>query len=1070
MSSSTGTGKVSPAFPQSTHSRPSADWSHSTNFHSAAFSKGPSRVSSSTFAVTSVDVPDFGIPDAVENPSEDHDSVSLPSTTASLSRQNSISNMDVDLIGNTNGSSAAEQKANKLRIAQRETRQICFLRALTLSIFALAAVLVSIVVNSNLKSYQTDQFEDIYGSQAGQILNNVEENLVAMLTGVEQFSFPYQENPTFTAHFPMFQERIQSTLRSTQSSFVAVAPVVDNTNRSGWELNSQQTAAQWLDDSEVESISPVIVPEIDVSVTLDEYALPIWQHSPTQTDLVNWNIMESMSVVPQELYLSLFVSPPTVVLGSFVSRSDLLQKSKESQGTTDEDKVNDESMLYFPIVDSQSTVSGVLMAALNWTTLVQPLESLGASANGIIAILRSSCRGSEESQAFRLETGPSDSTFFQPLSSVPAESDLLIDLEETLDITQFLADLTREQLATSLEFQGDLCAHSLQVVPTEDVHDYHSTRHPAVYTGGIAGVFLFCSLIFLAYDCLVERRQRKVMKSAAKTHEIVAGLFPENVRNRLFGDSIYVKRDPPPDDAAEGKKLTKKEKKALKQAKRNSPSESETGNDEFISPRKPNILASEASQTDQQQLADSRPAKKAIADLFPNTTVMFADIAGFTAWSSVRDPSQVFTLLETIYAAFDKLAAQRSVFKVETIGDCYVAVTGLPHPQDDHAVIMVKFARDCLRTMQRLTQKLEVELGPDTGDLCIRVGLHSGPVTAGVLRGQKSRFQLFGDTVNTASRMESNGLPNQIQCSQQTADLLISANKQNWIHPRKEMVHAKGKGLIQTYWILAAKALSASGGSGRSLGVSKRSGQTDSVDDDDHSDITEEPLDNIHTPQLPAGRQERSDISPHLQRLIDWNVDTLSQIIKTILASRQWRRSCDQISPRVLSHMDSIRDMAPESARTVQAMNTSTHKGSITVTSEAISSMSGKSLTLLVNQNPRDEYCEAIKLPHFDASRKVRRSSELQEIELDEIVTEQLREYVTTIACAYNDHPFHNFEHASHVTMSANKILKRVVDAGHVRVRRTSLDNLASKLHNYTYGITSDPLTHFACLFSAMIQ
>ena len=148
--------------------------------------------------------------------------------------------------------------------------------------------------------------------------------------------------------------------------------------------------------------------------------------------------------------------------------------------------------------------------------------------------------------------------------------------------------------------------------------------------------------------------------------------------------------------------------------------------------------------------------------------------------------------METIYAAFDRLALQRTVFKVETIGDCYVAVTGLPEPQEDHAIIMVKFARDCVKTMQTLVQSLEVELGPDTGDLCIRVGLHSGPVTAGVLRGQKSRFQLFGDTVNTASRMESNGLPNQIHVSQQTADLLISANKNHWIHPRKEMVHAKG--------------------------------------------------------------------------------------------------------------------------------------------------------------------------------------------------------------------------------------------------------------------------------------
>ena len=88
-----------------------------------------------------------------------------------------------------------------------------------------------------------------------------------------------------------------------------------------------------------------------------------------------------------------------------------------------------------------------------------------------------------------------------------------------------------------------------------------------------------------------------------------------------------------------------------------------------------------------------------------------ADIAGFTAWSSVREPSQVFTLLETVYHAFDLIAKRRHVFKVETVGDCYVAVTGLPEPRKDHAVIMGRFARDCMDRMRQLSSQLEVTLG-----------------------------------------------------------------------------------------------------------------------------------------------------------------------------------------------------------------------------------------------------------------------------------------------------------------------------------------------------------------------
>jgi hypothetical protein len=129
----------------------------------------------------------------------------------------------------------------------------------------------------------------------------------------------------------------------------------------------------------------------------------------------------------------------------------------------------------------------------------------------------------------------------------------------------------------------------------------------------------------------------------------------------------------------------------------------------------------------------------AIAEYFPSTTIVFADIVGFTAWSSIRDPYQVFTLLETVYDAFDSIAEGKSVFKVETIGDCWVGATGIPKPQDNHAVIMASFSRRCLDKFLSLLGELEETLGPGTSDLGMRFGLHSGPIIGGMLRGSKVR-------------------------------------------------------------------------------------------------------------------------------------------------------------------------------------------------------------------------------------------------------------------------------------------------------------------------------------------
>ena len=114
---------------------------------------------------------------------------------------------------------------------------------------------------------------------------------------------------------------------------------------------------------------------------------------------------------------------------------------------------------------------------------------------------------------------------------------------------------------------------------------------------------------------------------------------------------------------------------------------------------------------------------------------------------------------------------------------------------------MTRFANECIQSMNTLTSELTETLGEDTANLQLRVGLHSGKITGGVLKGDKSRFQLFGDTMNTASRMESNGVPGRIHVSKATADEISSAGKAMWLTPREDRIVAKGKGEMETFFV-----------------------------------------------------------------------------------------------------------------------------------------------------------------------------------------------------------------------------------------------------------------------------
>jgi Adenylate and Guanylate cyclase catalytic domain len=305
---------------------------------------------------------------------------------------------------------------------------------------------------------------------------------------------------------------------------------------------------------------------------------------------------------------------------------------------------------------------------------------------------------------------------------------------------------------------------------------------------------------------------------------------------------------------------------------------------------------------------------------------------------------------------------------------------------------MALFATECLRRFAELSKKLEIVLGPGTGSLALRVGLHSGPVTAGVLRGDNARFQLFGDvrgkcafdhpiqsaslahflvgvsqTVNVAARMESTGEKGRIQCSQETATILMAAGKKLTL--RETKVETKGKGSLQTYWLnVSANTLT---GARQSF-----SGDGGKVDDAPPVDDKRECEVECVPDSLPN----------QVERLIDWNANNLVRLLRAVEGRR-----C--------------------AAKTIRE-DASTLK---------LHSRSGTKCTRVL-----DEVREIIMLPKFDPML-AKQSVDVADMNLNPQVAVEARIYVQEIAHRYQDNPFHNFEHVSTDAHSTSTCQRRVL-------------------------------------------
>jgi class 3 adenylate cyclase len=773
--------------------------------------------------------------------------------------------------------------------------------------------------------------------------------------------------------------------------------------------------------------------------------------------------------------------------------------------------------MVFPILDTlngDGVLVGLLSGLVDWQALLSNI--LPPSVQGLVVVVENTC-GQQYTlqlngpQVERLGSGDRHNTRF---NSFVHSFGLKLNLESSTPY--------------KIEFdEASDCQYTMHIYPSSNFEDHYLTKSPTLYAVIAVAVFCATIILFAVYDFIVERRQRLVLKSAMEARAIVSSLFPAVVRDRLFESNREKKKQKKKD-----KKKSKKKSKGDDKVEPEHPTNLAGSDGEFIietvpgSPmsldmerapalhgslnsaamkqimnglgapplgggetklnrkhsvqhpkhRLKSFLADGDSRSQGEAFSGELGLGKPIADLFPHTTVLFADIVGFTAWSSEREPEQVFTLLQTVYHAFDKIARKRKVFKVETIGDCYVAVTGLPDPQPDHAVRMTKFARECMTRMTEVTKKLEVSLGPDTADLCMRLGMHSGPVTAGVLMGEKSRFQLFGDTVNMASRMESTGERNKLQVSQATADQLMEAGKAYWVKQRDKLVAAKGKGEVQTYWIVNRGSSSEIpfGARSQSCEMGPQGVETKRVTpprtrsmlttvgsvrgvqratSDSLAKMTSKVPESTLT--MGARSSEKREES-----LVEWQVEMFTRLLKAIVATRGEGDKTPNPPERTNSSMNQL-DSSQHSNRQGLERREPSFRAHIRRTSQDPSMGDDETIVM-------DEVAEAITLPKFDP-KKIKAIEKVDTVELTESVKTQLHDFIATMAKMYRSNPFHNFEHASHVTMSANKLLNRIVIPENVDYERES-HAIASDLHDYTYGITSDPLTQFAIVFSALIH
>jgi hypothetical protein len=529
---------------------------------------------------------------------------------------------------------AKKQEAELLSITKSENQAVFWLRMILILVLLLLAIVVVVVVYTYSSTEEENSFESEFESDAQKLFESIGNNFDLTMGAADAFMFRIVSQARSTnvvwpyVTIPDLPVQTAKLIGQTDSIHVAFYPLIQGDKRKEWE-NFTKHNDGWVEESlRVQSKNPNFHGPILTNYTKSHVIwqndgpeaednpgpfLPSWMGSPVipKYPPYNWNGLAYDAFSKALLYS---MDTKSVVVTAVTNHADpddpvaVAQAANTSDWAVpyidnNEDPREPFSNMYYPVIDAidnvviqvadQTKALGIVGFSFFWRDTLK--NTLPPNSKGVVIVFQNSCGD----QYFTYQIDGKTPTFL-------GFGDLHDGQYDDMVLTKRLTDLSNMNgLYTGLPMNQDFCPYTLHIYPSSIMEDRHVTKDPVIYTIVVALTFFFTSALFLAYDWFVNRRQRLLKDRALASGAIVSALFPEQVRSRLYEDNGA--KDAP--------------------SRRESPFKADTHN-----------RANPSSST------LGRPN----AHLYEGTTVFFADLVGFTAWSASRTPVQVFELLESL--------------------------------------------------------------------------------------------------------------------------------------------------------------------------------------------------------------------------------------------------------------------------------------------------------------------------------------------------------------------------------------------------------------------------------------